>query len=269
MEKAPNGLQYTVNGGLKQNYVTGSDITGNPGDKVCFFAAGTGSGNTNYMRIISPDTSCYVYGNVMSLVNKTDYATANILNDNYVFKGLFFSNTHLTSHPTNQLVLPATTLSAYCYQDMFSGCTGLNYIKCLLTTPLSSDSGDWVRGVAATGTFVKAKDSIWSTSVDGIPVGWEVKEEKVTRQSGTIKFEENRIEKNLVGENFTNPISKTGNGPVTYESSNTSVATVNASTGEVTIVGEGEATIKATVTDTATWEYEVKTATYELKVTSS
>ena len=61
----------------------------------------------------------------MSLVNKTDYATANILNDNYVFKGLFFSNTHLTSHPTNQLVLPATTLSAYCYQDMFSGCTGL------------------------------------------------------------------------------------------------------------------------------------------------
>ena len=32
---------------------------------------------------------------------------------------------NLRSHPYKDLVLPATTLAEQCYQDMFSGCTGL------------------------------------------------------------------------------------------------------------------------------------------------
>ena len=52
---------------------------------------------------------------------------------------------------------------------------------------------------------------------------------------------------------------------VTFSSSNTSVATVNASTGEVTIVAVGETTITATFAATET--YKASTASYTLTVT--
>ncbi len=65
---------------------------------------------------------------------------------------------------------------------------------------------------------------------------------------------------------FTNTLTKTGDGTVTYASSKTDVATVNASTGEVTIVGVGTATITATVTDSASCTYATKTASYTLIV---
>ena len=55
--------------------------------------------------------------------------------------------------------------------------------------------------------------------------------------------------------NYTHTVTNTGNGTVTYSSLNTSVASVNASTGVVTIVGAGTAQIKSTVTDTATYYY--------------
>ena len=66
-------------------------------------------------------------------------------------------------------------------------------------------------------------------------------------------------------EAFTNALTKTGDGTVNYASNNTSVATVNDS-GEVTIEGNGEATITATVADGTNYTYESKTASYKLIV---
>jgi hypothetical protein len=59
---------------------------------------------------------------------------------------------------------------------MFSGCTSLNYIKCLATDISASDCTTiWVRNVAATGTFVKDSTmSDWETGNSGIPTDWEV-----------------------------------------------------------------------------------------------
>ncbi len=65
---------------------------------------------------------------------------------------------------------------------------------------------------------------------------------------------------------FTNALTKTGDGTVSYASDNTAVATVNASTGEVTIKGAGTATITATVTDSASYTYATKTASYTVTV---
>lgn len=73
-------------------------------------------------------------------------------------------------------VLPATTLANGCYARMFEGCSSLNYIKAMFTTtPGVLTTGNWVKDVAATGTFVKNSEASWSeTGNNGIPTGWTV-----------------------------------------------------------------------------------------------
>ena len=85
---------------------------------------------------------------------------------------MFENCTSLTTAP----VLPARNLITYCYYSMFYGCKSLNYIKCLATSiPTSYCTSAWVRGVASTGTFVKAASmSKWTTGEKGIPKGWTV-----------------------------------------------------------------------------------------------
>ena len=64
----------------------------------------------------------------------------------------------------------------------------------------------------------------------------------------------------------TNPIKHTkGDGFVTYKSDKENVATVDATTGEVTIVGAGTATITATAAETG--DYKDASASYDLTVT--
>lgn len=88
----------------------------------------------------------------------------------------------------------------------------------------------------------------------------------VTKKDGSISFAEASVEKYKNDAAFTNPLTIVGDGVVTYESSDPTVATVNATSGEVTIVGKGLATIKATITDTDEYAYEKKTASYDLSV---
>ena len=78
---------------------------------------------------------------------------------------------------TNAPLLPATTLTEYCYNYMFKGCTSLSYIKCLATDISATNcTANWVNSVSATGTFVKDPNMTgWTTGVNGIPSGWTVK----------------------------------------------------------------------------------------------
>jgi hypothetical protein len=63
---------------------------------------------------------------------------------------------------------------------MFKGCTSLNYIKAMFTTTPSGSSpnyytGEWVSGVASTGTFIKADNATWNlVDNSGIPEGWNI-----------------------------------------------------------------------------------------------
>ena len=62
-------------------------------------------------------------GNIMSLVNSTNFATATTLASAYTFGPLFKNCTGLIS--AENLRLPATILSNSCYSSMFQGCTSL------------------------------------------------------------------------------------------------------------------------------------------------
>ena len=88
------------------------------------------------------------------------------------YNGMFQNCTSLTTAPE----LPATTLAQSCYNSMFRGCSNLNYIKAMFTTtPSTSDTSNWVDGVAAIGTFIKNYKATWNVNgVNGVPNGWTV-----------------------------------------------------------------------------------------------
>jgi hypothetical protein len=91
----------------------------------------------------------------------------------YCFQGMFASSS-LSKAP----VLPALTLVAGCYNQMFRYCSNLNYIKSLFTTDISTGSSytyAWVQGVSKSGTFVKNTNATWSRKDNNsIPVNWTI-----------------------------------------------------------------------------------------------
>ena len=88
----------------------------------------------------------------------------------------------------------------------------------------------------------------------------------VSKRDGSISYGTTQINKAPDDAAFTNPLTIVGDGTVTYSSSNTNVATVDAATGEVTIVAAGKAAITATVKDGHTYTYATKKASYTLNV---
>lgn len=88
----------------------------------------------------------------------------------------------------------------------------------------------------------------------------------ISKKAGEISFATTSISKTFGDEPFINEPTITGDGTVTYSSSDAAVAEVNATTGEVTIKGDGEAIIKATVTDGPTYTYATNEASYTLGV---
>ena len=88
--------------------------------------------------IISFDKDCYVYGNLMSLVNKTGFATVTSLTANNTFFDLFDTNTHLKNHPSKDIVLPATTLTEGCYSNLFYKCSALSKAPALPATVMAT-----------------------------------------------------------------------------------------------------------------------------------
>lgn len=93
------------------------------------------------------------------------------------YYGMFNGCSNLTAAP----LLPAPTLTTYCYSNMFQGCSKLASVTCLATSTGGENDFDrlnnwWLDGVASTGTFTKAENSIaWqSGGKHGIPEGWTV-----------------------------------------------------------------------------------------------
>ena len=89
----------------------------------------------------------------------------------------------------------------------------------------------------------------------------------INQATGSISFANATVNKNTGDSPFTNELTKTGDGIVTYESSNKGVATVD-NDGKVTILTTGTTTITATVADGANYTYNSKTATYTLNVSA-
>ena len=88
----------------------------------------------------------------------------------------------------------------------------------------------------------------------------------IEKAEQNISFEKNDVRVHANETTVTNPIKHTkGDGSVTYESDKENVATVDATTGKVTIVGAGTATITATAAETG--DYKEASASYDLTVT--
>ena len=128
------GMQYSVNGGAKISISSTENpktITVEAGDKVQFY--GNGQSITSYERtmIAGGSAQVKVYGNIMSLVNETGFATATTFESKNNFRRLLYNNTTLTN--ASSLLLPAKTLADNCYKEMFSGCINLRAVTCLAT----------------------------------------------------------------------------------------------------------------------------------------
>ena len=131
-------VTYTVNGGAAQTIANDLEISVNAGDKVCFY----GDNASYYHSPFHCTADCYIYGNIMSLIRKSDYANAKTLTSDHALHGLFDGNTHIVNHPSKTLVLPATTLTPSCYCSMFHKCTGLTTAPALPATTLANQCYD-------------------------------------------------------------------------------------------------------------------------------
>ena len=304
-----NDIHYTVNGGAEQSIAKDTsgayDIELKKGDVVQLYSINTSLGGSavagarggtravddgaKYINI-RPSMKTEIFGNVMSLLKgKDNLESATALEAKNAFYGLFAGADKLVNNDERLLVLPATTLTEGCYQDMFNGCKGiekapelpapklekncyqemfydcakLNHVKCLATDIKAENSTkDWLgkAGTEATGTKVlETLVDMTPNSDDGVPTSWtaaivvtSVTLDK-TELALTVGDAAVQLKATVAPDNATD---KT----VTWSIDKTSVATVDA-TGKVTAVAEGEATITAKAGDkTATCKVTVKAA---------
>ena len=138
-------LQYSIDGGDWTDYVFPSETPSvSTGHTISFRAKTTnGAFADEYYNTTSFECSeaCYIYGNIMSLLSKDDFATATSV-PAYAFLQLFIGNTNISNHPTKALALPATTLATSCYNNMFYNCSALTTAPNLPATTLAESCYD-------------------------------------------------------------------------------------------------------------------------------
>lgn len=140
--KAYNPVYYKINDGEtltipKTSSGDGTVVSVSAGDIVSFFADNNDYYPSNHSNI-KCTANCYIYGNIMSLINSTDFENATELTEEGVFYRLFSDNAKIKNDPSRELVLPATTLTNKCYEYMFEGCTGLTKTPELPATTLAN-----------------------------------------------------------------------------------------------------------------------------------
>ena len=124
-------IEYKLNDGewtsiTSNTGASAPSITVSTDDKIQFRGDNTAYGKSNYGKYttFSGSTAEFeIEGNIMSLINSTDFATLTTLESGSTFVRLFSDCTGLTS--AENLILPATSLAEGCYSSMFDGCTSL------------------------------------------------------------------------------------------------------------------------------------------------
>ena len=116
--------------------IIGDKISLNKGESVSFWSnnaalAQTPAGSTLYSYFVISD-ECYVYGNVMSMIDDQEGATAEnpkFSTDEEIGAShalcYLFRNCQILNHESKELVLPATKLASHCYYGMFYHCEKL------------------------------------------------------------------------------------------------------------------------------------------------
>ncbi len=116
------------------------------------------------------------------------------------YESMFWGCTSLEKAPE----LPAPTLVGDCYGMMFYECSKLNYIKALFTTSPTTQTYDWVYGVASSGTFIKSSEATWNVNGNnGVPANWVIYKSLPT--SNQSKIYTNVLRKDA---SYSSPYSK-------------------------------------------------------------
>lgn len=210
-------------------------------------ASGIWTANNTYGAVAQGTTSeNWLYSPIINLTDET-YATLTF------------------SHATNGVTTPLDEKATLWVKEV-----GGDWTKQTLTY---SDNSSWtyVNQTVSLHSFCGKKIQLGFKYVSSSSTGkWEIKNLRVAddREEAPISFENATVYELLknkdtyTGQELTNDEDLT----VSYNSSNTDVATVDASTGVVTIKAVGETNITATYTESAS--YKANTATYRLVVTS-
>ena len=133
-------IEYSKDNGTTWTSITsttdGIPIDVESGNTVQLRGNNTAYGTSSSYNIFSGSTAQFkVKGNIMSLINPTNFSTLTTLESNYTFYILFAACTGLTD--ASKLLLPATTLTESCYNGMFEDCTSLTTAPQLPATTLA------------------------------------------------------------------------------------------------------------------------------------
>ena len=116
-------------------------------------------------------TSCYnsMFKGCTSLTTAPELPATTL--NTYCYSKMFLGCSSLTTAPE----LPALTLKESCYEQMFEGCSSLNAVTCLATDTNANSTYNWLKDVAASGTFTTPSSTSWDSTqngIHGIPSGW-------------------------------------------------------------------------------------------------
>ena len=136
-------IEYSLDSGETWTSITSNagdsapSISVNAGDIIQFRGdnAAYAANASNYNTFRDSTAKFEVEGNIMSLIDSENFATATTLASSYTFIYLFHDCTGLTS--AENLILLATILTENCYGSMFQGCTSLTTAPVLPDTTLA------------------------------------------------------------------------------------------------------------------------------------
>ncbi len=135
----------------------------------CMFAECTNLKTASALPAKNLAKECYqsMFWNCTSLTVAPSLPATTLID--YCYSQMFYRCRSLVTAPT----LPATMLVSNCYYRMFYGCTNLNYVKCMAEDISANNcTKEWLKNVAAEGTFEAVIGTDWSDGPSGTPMGW-------------------------------------------------------------------------------------------------
>ena len=128
----------------------------------------------------------YMFANCSSIEKAPELPVANLASNCYAY--MFQNCVSLTETP----IIYNEPNASSCYSSMFSGCSNLSKITVDVATWDISNTGGWVKNVAATGAFYNLGGAYIPFGTSGIPTGWIIAKENLTftaqQANSTIKY---------------------------------------------------------------------------------
>ena len=159
--RAARNIQYSVNAG-PWTTITGNSKTVQVSTNDIMQFKGENEEFSGVTFRSSGLTGFNVYGNIMSLIYGDDSSGKTVLSGNVVFQKMFQNCTIIDA---SGLILPATTLTDYCYQSMFSSCSAMTAAPALPATTLTP--GCYRQMFAGCGSLAQAPELPATTLAEG------------------------------------------------------------------------------------------------------